>query len=160
MVGPVTDFSTLPWLFVRGRGPCLAGWRPSRNFFVCACIVHNVVREDKMVGSQVFPSHSRESLIRVALDMPSHRRKPVIPAWSSPPTSLRKKTCCCPGLRGLLPRWIQLQIFQVPGTLSLNTQMRVVPNHMGVSTETPPLRAVYLWSGQSSVHDCRMWVFY
>jgi len=65
MVDPVTDFSTLPWLLNRERGPCLAGRHPSRNVFLCVCIVHSVVREDKMVGSQVFPSCSREALFQM-----------------------------------------------------------------------------------------------
>jgi len=30
----------------------------------------------------------------------------------------------------------------------------VAPNHKGVFTETPPLRAVYLWA--VLLHDCRM----
>jgi len=65
MVDPVTDFSTLSWLLDRGCGPCLAGRRPSRNVFLCVCIVHSVVREDKMVGSQVFPSRSTEALFQL-----------------------------------------------------------------------------------------------
>ena len=65
MVDPVTDFSTLPWLLDRGRGPCLAGRRPSRNVFRRVCIVHSVVWVDEMVGSQVFPSRSREALFQL-----------------------------------------------------------------------------------------------
>ena len=53
------------WLLDRERGPCLAGRGPSRNVFLCACIVHSAVREDKMVGSQVFPSRSRETLFQL-----------------------------------------------------------------------------------------------
>ena len=64
--------------------------------------------------------------------MPSHRLKPAVATWSSPPPSLRKKTCCCPGLRGS-------------------------NKDVGVFTETPPLRAVYLWA--VLLHDCRMRVF-
>ena len=34
--------------------------------FLCVCIVHSVVWEDnKMVGSQVFPSRSREALFQL-----------------------------------------------------------------------------------------------
>jgi len=62
VISPVTDFSTLPWLLFRGCGPCLAGRRPSRNVFLCVCIDHSVVLEDKMVCSQVSPSRSREAL--------------------------------------------------------------------------------------------------
>ena len=51
MVRPVTNFSTQPWFLDRGRGPCLAGRRPSRNVFLCVCIVHSVVWEDEMIGS-------------------------------------------------------------------------------------------------------------
>jgi len=65
MVDPVNDFSTLPWLLDSGRGPCLAVRRPSRNVFLCVCIIHSVVREDKIVGSQVFPSRSREALFQL-----------------------------------------------------------------------------------------------
>jgi len=36
-------------------------------------------------------------------------------------------------------------------------QVSVAPNHMGVFTETPPLRAVYFWTVM--LHDCRMCVF-
>jgi len=61
MVDPVTNFTTLPWLLERGCGPCLAGRSLSQNVFLCACIVHSVVWEDKMVGSQVCPSRSREA---------------------------------------------------------------------------------------------------
>jgi len=67
VVDPVSDFSTLPWLLDRGRGPCLAGRRPSRNVFLCVCIVHSIVWEDKMVGSQVFPSRSREALFLIPM---------------------------------------------------------------------------------------------
>jgi len=35
--------------------------------------------------------------------MPSHRLKPAVVTWSSPPPSLRKKTSCCPGLHGSKP---------------------------------------------------------
>jgi len=139
-------------LHYRGRGPCLYGWHPSWNVFLCACIVHSVVWEDKMVGSGLSISQLR-SLIQVALDMPSHCRKPAVATWSSPPSSLRRKTCCCPGLRGVTPHWIQLQNFYVPGTLSLNTQIHVTPNHLCIFTDTPSLSAVYLWSGQSCSVD-------
>ena len=67
MVDAVADFSTLPWLLDRGRGPCLARQRPSRDVFLCVCIVHSVVWEDKMVGSQVFPSRSRVVASQVIL---------------------------------------------------------------------------------------------
>ena len=65
MVNPVTNFSTLPWLLDGGHRPCLAGWRPSQNVFLCACIVHSVAPGDKVVGSQVFPSCSREALFQL-----------------------------------------------------------------------------------------------
>ena len=64
-VVPATDFSTLPWLFDRGSRHCLTERHLSRNVFLCACNVHSVVREGKMVGSQVFPSRSREALFQL-----------------------------------------------------------------------------------------------
>jgi len=60
-------FLTVSWLFDRECEPCLFSRvrRPSQN--ICACIVHCVVREDKMVGSQVFPSRSRQTLFQLHL---------------------------------------------------------------------------------------------
>ena len=79
--------------------------------------------------------------------MPSHRRKPAIATWSSPPPSYRKP-CCWPG--GQTSHWIQLQNFYAPGTFSLNTQMCVAPNHMGVFTETHHLWELFI-SGVDSL---------
>ena len=44
------------------------------NVLLCVCIVHGVVQEDEMVG----PCSSFH--LAVALDMPSHRRKPAVAA--------------------------------------------------------------------------------
>jgi len=38
VVLPVADFTTLPWLLNRGRGPCLSGRRPGRHAFCCVVL--------------------------------------------------------------------------------------------------------------------------
>jgi len=53
--------------------------------------------------------------------MPSHRLKPAVATWSSPPPSVRKKTCCCPGLRGSKPHGRFYRDTTSEGCLSLGS---------------------------------------